>query len=82
VHVTRRRNYQGEEESALSIDHAGGLKVTKKAQDLQCDVSGELRLRAAFTRRSLAMHQTNLVTFDLIEEWNQQMFAAGIMFFW
>jgi hypothetical protein len=22
------------------------------------------------------MHQTNLVTFDLIEEWNQQMFAA------
>ena len=63
-------------ESALSIDHAGGLKITKKAQDLQCDVSGELRLRAAFTRRSLAMHQTNLVTFDLIDEWNQQMFAA------
>ena len=63
-------------ESTLSIDNAGGLKLTKKAQDLQCDVSGELRLRAAFTRRSLAMHQTNLVTFDLIEEWNQQMFAA------
>ena len=63
-------------ESALSIDNTGGLKITKKAQDLQCDVSGELRLRAAVTRRSLAMHQTNLVSFDLIEEWNQKMFAA------
>lgn len=65
-------------ESSVAIDSAGGLKLTKKAVELQCDVSGELRLRAAFTRRALAMHQTNLVTFDIIEEWRQQLFTALI----
>ena len=65
-------------DSSIAIDTAGGLKLTKKSLDLQCDVSGELRLRAAFTRRALAMHQTQLVDFDVIEEWHQRIFASLI----
>lgn len=61
-------------DTSIAVDASGGLKLTKKAIELQCDVSGELRL----TRRSLAMHQTHLVSFELIEEWRQQMFAALI----
>ena len=65
-------------DSSIAIDTAGGLKFTKNSLDLQCDVSGELRLRAAFTRRALAMHQTQLIDFDVIEEWRQRIFASLI----
>ena len=65
-------------DSSIAIDTSGGLKLTKKSLELQCDVSGELRLRAAFTRRALAMHQTQLVDFDVIEDWHQRLFAALI----
>ena len=65
-------------DSSIAVDNSGGLKLTKKSLELQCDVSGELRLRGAFTRRSLAMHQTQLIDFDVIEEWHQRLFAALI----
>ena len=65
-------------DTSIAIDTSGGLKLTKKSLDLQCDVSGELRLRAAFTRRALGMHQAQLVDFDVIEDWRQKLFAALI----
>ena len=63
-------------DSSIAVDNTGGLKLTKKSLELQCGVSGELRLRGAFTRRSLAMHQTQLVDFHVIEEWHQRLFAS------
>ena len=40
----------------VTFDTQGNLKIQKKATELACDhVTGELRLRQVFTRKSLAM---------------------------
>ena len=38
----------------ITFDHSGNIKVTKQSQVTECSIQGEIRLRAAFTRRSLA----------------------------
>lgn len=41
-------------EPMLSFNQEGNIKLSKKAIDLNCNVTGETRLRAALLRRSLA----------------------------
>ena len=50
--------------------------MTRKALDLKCDTSGELKLKQALTRRSLALNQTGLASFNVLEEWNNHLFAT------
>ena len=61
-------------EPAVSFDSSGNIKVGRKAQELSCDINGELRLRKALTRRSLAFNQAGLASFDKLEEWNNHLF--------
>ena len=64
------------QEQAISFDSSGNIKVTRKALDMKCDTSGELKLKQALTRRSLAMNQTGLASFEVLEEWNNHLFSA------
>lgn len=61
-------------EPAVSFDSSGNIKIGRKAQELSCDVGGELKLRRALTRRSLAINQAGLASFDKLEEWNNHLF--------
>ena len=60
----------------VTLDAQGGLMVSKRQLELECDVSGELRLREAFTRRALAFDQLSVLSFAVHEEWHTYMFDA------
>ena len=74
---SRHDEIQGNKsEQSVTFDTHGNLKIQKKAAELACDVTGELRLRQAFTRKSLAMDQAGLCSFDCLEMWHNQLFQA------
>ena len=60
----------------LSFDAQGNVKVTKAENQLNCDVTGELRLRQCLTRKALAFDQIKLCSFDVMETWNNAMVQA------
>eukprot|EP00435_Cladocopium_sp_Y103_P009006 s2759_g2.t1 len=63
-------------EQQLSFDAQGNVKVTKSDAQLQCDVTGELRLRQCLTRKALAFDQIKLCSFDVMEAWHSSMIQA------
>ena len=60
----------------IRFDVSGSLRVTKKESDLSCDTSGELQLRMALTRRSLAFDQAGLASFAMQEKWHSHLISA------
>ena len=42
------------QDNVISFCQDGSLKIAKKAVDLSCEVNGEVKIRSALTRRSLA----------------------------
>eukprot|EP00438_Fugacium_kawagutii_P031350 Skav215374 [mRNA] locus=scaffold1391:916296:917300:- [translate_table: standard] len=60
----------------ITFDSNGTLKVTKKASELHCDATGELRLKQALLRRSLAFDQVGLCSYEIMEAWHAMMFQA------
>ena len=58
----------------ITSDHAGNIKVTKQSQVTECSIQGDIRLRAAFTRRSLAYELANVASFEVMEGWSQLLF--------
>ena len=60
--------------SQLSFDAQGNIKVSKQSAVTECSISGEIRLRAAFTRRSLAYDLANVASFEVMESWSQLLF--------
>lgn len=60
----------------VQFDSSGNLKVCKKETDLQCETSGELQLRMALTRRSLAFDQAGLVSYNKQEMWHSHMIST------
>eukprot|EP00435_Cladocopium_sp_Y103_P059833 s792_g21.t1 len=48
--------------SQLSFDSQGNIKISKQSAVTECSISGEIRLRAAFTRRSLAYDLANVAS--------------------
>ena len=63
-------------EQSATFDSQGNLKISKKAADLSCDTTGELKLRQAFTRKALAFDQAGLCSFATLEQWHTQMMHA------
>ena len=63
-------------EQQITFDGQGNLKISKKAADMSCDATGELRLRQALTRKALAFDQAGLCSFDKLEQWHTQMMHA------
>ena len=60
----------------ITLDGHGMIKVTKAALALDCDVRGELRMREAFLRRSLAFDQARLMSFIVQEAWHDSLFRT------
>lgn len=58
----------------LTFDQTGNIKVTKQSQVTECSIQGDIRLRAAFTRRSLAYELANVASFEVMEGWSQLLF--------
>ena len=50
---------------SISFDATGNVKVTKQSSVTECSISGEIKLRAAFTRRSLAYELANIASFEI-----------------
>ena len=54
--TSREQEINSEKSSPqLSFDSQGNIKVSKQSAVADCLINGEIKLRAAFTRRSLAL---------------------------
>ena len=60
---------------SVSTDAAGLLKLGAKSSDLTCEANTEIKLRAAWQRRNLAMDLAGLASFDVTECWTQFLFT-------
>eukprot|EP00435_Cladocopium_sp_Y103_P052816 s1638_g16.t1 len=58
----------------VSTDSSGLLKIGTKQSDPSCEANSELKLRAAWQRRNLAMDLAGLASFDVVESWVQFLF--------
>eukprot|EP00435_Cladocopium_sp_Y103_P010287 s5853_g2.t1 len=58
----------------VSTDAAGLLKLGSKLTDPSCEANTEIKLRAAWQRRSLAMDLAGLASFEVMETWVQFLF--------
>jgi len=76
VHCTSREQEIKSEKttSQLSFDSKGAIKVTKHSEVTECSIQGDIRLRSAFTRRSLAYTLANVASFEVLEGWTQLLF--------
>ncbi|CAE7237184.1 unnamed protein product [Symbiodinium sp. CCMP2592] len=63
-------------DSSINIDADNNLKIATKSADQTCDVSSEMRLRQAWSRRSLAFDLANLASFRVMEEHVQFLFSV------
>eukprot|EP00435_Cladocopium_sp_Y103_P018873 s3690_g4.t1 len=61
-------------DTTVSTDAAGLLKLGTKMSDPSCEANTEMKLRAAWQRRSLAMDLAGLASFDVMESWVQFLF--------
>ena len=59
----------------MSTDASGMLKIGTKQSDASCEANSELKLRAAWQRKNLAMDLAGLATFELTESWTQYLFT-------
>ena len=62
--------------NAFHLAPDGNLKLKEKDVDLECPISGELRLREAYRRKALAMDLAALVSYRVAEEWHSYLFMA------
>ena len=53
----------------------GRMVVQERRQELPADLSSDLRIRQAWTRRSLAYDQAHLITFLVLERWTAKLIA-------
>ena len=58
----------------LSFDSSGNIKVSKRSQELECALNGEMKLRAAFQRRALAYDIAGIATYNQMEMWTTMLF--------
>ena len=58
------------------LDASGNIKISSKTVATTCSVSSELDLKNALQRRSLAMGQARLCSFQEAEMWVQHLFLS------
>ena len=73
--TSREQEIKSEKTTAqLSFDSKGAIKVTKHQEVTECSIQGDIRLRAAFTRRSLAYALAGIASYEILEGWTQLLF--------
>ena len=60
----------------VAKDPSGVIRVVSKSEGPTADLTSDYRIRQAFLRRSLALDQASLVSFDVHERWVNSLFAA------
>ena len=63
-------------DTSVKPDSLGFLKVQSVDAPYCADLTSDLRIRQAFTRRGLAYDQCNVLTFSVHEAWIEKAFAA------
>ena len=61
---------------SFALGSDGNLRLKQSDADMECSVSGEMKLREAFRRRSLAMDLAQMVTYTVSEEWTSYLFMT------
>ena len=61
-------------DNAVSTDASGLLKLASKSNDPTCEANTELKLRAAWQRKNLAMDLAGLASFEVTEAWVMFLF--------
>ena len=67
---------QIKKDTRLQLTTDGTIKVSKTKTEVQCPVATELELRAAYTRRSLALDLAGVASFMNLERWVHHLFVA------
>eukprot|EP00435_Cladocopium_sp_Y103_P001276 s2534_g1.t1 len=70
--------HQEKTEVALTFDASGGIKMGKRAEELRCDTNGDINLRNAWTRRTLAFDQAGLASFVVLEKWTTKLMLSKL----
>eukprot|EP00435_Cladocopium_sp_Y103_P045522 s1078_g13.t1 len=58
----------------VATNSSGLLKLGSRNTEPSCETNTELKLRAAWQRRNLAMDLSGLISFEVIESWTQFLF--------
>ncbi|CAE7555695.1 SLC24A2, partial [Symbiodinium sp. CCMP2592] len=64
------------DDKMLSVDGAGHVSLRTQVAKVDADVSSDLLLKLALTRRGLALDQARIVTFSEHERWVEALFTA------
>ncbi|CAE7240945.1 unnamed protein product [Symbiodinium sp. CCMP2592] len=64
------------DDKMLSVDGAGHVSLRTQVAKVDADVSSDLLLKLALTRRGLALDQAGIVTFSEHERWVEALFTA------
>ncbi|CAE7528686.1 IPI1 [Symbiodinium sp. CCMP2592] len=64
------------DDKMLSVDGAGHVSLRTQVAKVDADVSSDLLLELALTRRGLALDQAGIVTFSEHERWVEALFTA------
>eukprot|EP00439_Symbiodinium_sp_Y106_P004351 s10851_g1.t1 len=60
----------------ITFDVNGALKLQRKFSDGQCSLTGDLQIRQALQRRSLAFDQAKLCSYMAMERYHDELFQA------
>ena len=60
----------------LTFDTSGNLKMSKRSIEAECELKGEMQIRQALQRRSLAIDLTGMLQYGEAEKWHEKLFEA------
>ena len=67
------RNHKDKEDRLLSVDATGHIHIKNAAIKVEADLSSDLLVRFALTRRGLALEQAGLLSYELREKWAERL---------
>ena len=67
------RNHKDKEDRLLSVDATGQIHIKNAAIKVEADLSSDLLVRFALTRRGLALEQAGLLSYELHEKWAEKL---------
>ena len=75
-HDSAVRSHKDKDDKTFSVDSAGRVTLKSSQDKLECDVSNELLVKHALTRRALGLDQAGVLSFSLHEEWSDALLTA------
>ena len=77
VCISREQELTGQrKDPKLALDSEGQLRLKAQNADVKADVSTDMKLKQAMTRRGLAYDQCGLITFGVHAKWIEKLFTS------